>query len=309
MTLTRREVLGSAMGAVAAAALPYPLPSPGAHAAEGETTRTIPSTGETIPVVGLGTWITFNVGEDPELRDACAEVMAAFFEEGGGMIDSSPMYGSSQPVVGYGLEKLGYPGSLFSAEKVWTSDVEGGPEQMAQSRRDWGVDRFDLMQVHNLRAWEGHLKTLRDMKERGEIRHLGITTSHGRRHEELERIMRDHPLDFVQLTYNILDRAAEDRLLPLARDRGIAVIVNRPYRQKGLIRRYRGKPLPDWAAEIGAGSWAQFLMKFIVSHPAVTCAIPATTRVEHVRENKRAALGHLPDQATRERMAAYARDV
>ena len=302
MTLTRRDVLGSAIGAVAAAALP-------AIAAEGSATRTIPSTGEAIPVVGLGTWITFNVGRDPELRDSCADVMAAFFEEGGGMIDSSPMYGSSQPVVGYGLEKLGYPESLFSAEKVWTSDVDDGPEQMAQSRREWGVRNFDLMQVHNLRAWEGHLRTLFEMKERGEIRYVGITTSHGRRHAEFEQVMRNHPLDFVQLTYNILDREAEERLLPLAQDRGIAVIVNRPYRQKALIRRYRDKPLPDWAAEIGAGSWAQFLLKFIISHPGVTCAIPATTRVDHVRENKRAALGHLPDQATRERMAAYARDV
>ena len=305
MTLTRRDVLGTALGAAAAAA----LPAPGMAVTEGSATRTIPSTGEAIPAVGLGTWITFNVGTDPVLRDNCADVMAAFFEEGGGMIDSSPMYGSSQPVVGYGLEKLGYPESLFSAEKVWTSYVSDGPEQISQSRREWGVSRFDLMQVHNLRAWEGHLRTLLDMKAEGEIRYVGITTSHGRRHEELERVMRDHPLDFVQLTYNIRDREAEDRLLPLARDRGIAVIVNRPYRQKALIRRYRGKPLPDWAGEIGAASWAQFLLKFILSHPAVTVAIPATTRVDHVRENKRAALGPMPDQATRERMAAYARDV
>ncbi len=305
MTLTRRAILSAALGTAAAAALPLP----GGRAAEGSATRTIPSTGEAIPAVGLGTWITFNVGTDPELRDECAAVMAAFFEAGGGMIDSSPMYGSSQPVVGYGLEKLGYPDSLYAAEKVWTSSIEDGPDQIAQSRRAWGVPGFDLMQVHNLRGWQGHLKTLFDMKERGEIRYVGITTSHGRRHEEFERIMREHPLDFVQLTYNIRDRRAEDRLLPLARDRGIAVIVNRPFRQKALIRRYRDKPLPDWADEIGAKSWAQFLLKFILSHPAVTVAIPATTRVDHVRENKAAALGPMPDAAMRERMAAYARDV
>lgn len=163
--------------------------------------------------------------------------------------------------------------------------------------------------MHNLVGWEGHLDTLFEMKARGEIRYVGITTSHGRRHEELERIMRSRPLEFIQLTYNILDREAEERRLPLAQDRGLAVIVNRPFRRKALIRRYRGKPLPDWAAEIGAASWAQFLLKFILSHPAVTIAIPASTRVDHVRENKRAALGHLPDAVMRARMAAYARDV
>jgi len=303
MALTRRAVLGGALGMAAATALPVPgLASSGA-------TRMIPSTGEAIPAVGLGTWITFNVGTDPVLRGECAAVMAAFFEDGGGMIDSSPMYGSSQPVVGYGLDKLGHPASLFAADKVWTSDVAGGPAQIAQSRREWRIPRFDLMQVHNLVGWKGHLKTLLDMKERGEIRYVGITTSHGRRHAEFERIMRREPLDFVQLTYNIRDREAEDRLLPLARDRGIAVIVNRPFRRKALIRRYRGKPLPDWAPEIGAASWAQFLLKFILSHPAVTVAIPATTRVDHVHENKAAALGPMPDEATRRRMAAWARDV
>ncbi|HUF87886.1 MAG TPA: aldo/keto reductase [Thermohalobaculum sp.] len=301
-SLTRRAMLAGALGAAAAAALP-------AAAARAGATRTIPATGAAIPAVGLGTWITFNVGADPVLRDRCTAVMAAFFEAGGGMIDSSPMYGSSQPVLGHGLERLGHPESLFSAEKVWTSSPGDGPAQIERSRRHWGVPRLDLVQVHNLVAWEGHLKTLRHMKEAGEIRHLGITTSHGRRHDALERIMRTEPVDFVQLTYNILDREAEDRLLPLARDRGLAVIVNRPFRQKALIRQFRGRPLPDWAAELGARSWAQFMLKFILSHPAVTVAIPATTRVEHLRENKAAALGPLPDAAARRRMAAWARDV
>ncbi len=303
MTLTRRRLLQGALGTAAAAALPV------AARPADDATRTIPSTGEAIPAVGLGTWVTFNVGEDPALREQCADVMAAFFEEGGGMIDSSPMYGSSQPVVGYGLEKLGFPETLFSADKVWTSDVGDGPDQIARSRSHWRIPRFDLMQVHNLRAWEGHLRTLGEMKEAGEIRHIGITTSHGRRHGELERIMREHPLDFVQLTYNILDREAEQRLLPLARERGIAVIANRPFRRKALIRHFRGKPLPGWAGEIGAESWAQFILKFILSHPAAPLPIPATTQVAHVRENKAAARGPMPDAATRRRMADYARDV
>jgi diketogulonate reductase-like aldo/keto reductase len=270
--------------------------------------RSIPSTGEQIPAIGLGTWITFNVGDDPVLRDECAAVMAAFFEGGGRIIDSSPMYGSSQPVVGYGLQKLGAP-PVFSAEKVWTSSGSDGPEQMEQSRRYWGVPRFDLMQVHNLLAWQEHLKTLYAMKEAGQVRYVGITTSEGRRHDLFEEIMRSETLDFVQVTYNIVDREVEERLLPLARDRGIAVIVNRPFQQGYLTRDLEGEPLPEWAGEIGATSWAQFILKFILSHPAVTVAIPATTRVDHVRENVAAATRPLPDEAMRQRMAAYVEEL
>ena len=198
---------------------------------------------------------------------------------------------------------------MFSAEKVWTSSAADGPAQIEQSRRFWGVPRFDLVQVHNLVAWEAHLETLFAMKAAGQIRYVGITTSEGRRHDLFEEIMRSQPLDFVQLTYNIVDREAEERLLPLAAERGMAVIVNRPFRQGELTRRLEGEPLPDWAAEIGAASWAQFILKFILSHPAVTVAIPATTRVDHVRENMAAAAGPLPDEAMRERMAAYVRDL
>ena len=232
--------------------------------------------------------------------------MAAFFDEGGGMIDSSPMYGSSQATVGHGLAALGQPGGLFSADKVWASDPGEAAAQIDRSRRDWGVEGFDLLQVHNLVAWEAHLERLFAMKAEGRLGHVGVTTSHGRRHAELERIMRRHPLDFVQFTYNILDREAEARLLPLAAERGIAVIVNRPYRRGRLIERFRGDPLPPWAPEIGAQTWPAFLLKFILSHPAVTVAIPATTRPEHVRENKAAARGPMPDAATRRRMAEWA---
>ncbi|HKP22896.1 MAG TPA: aldo/keto reductase [Dongiaceae bacterium] len=294
---TRRGVLAGG-AALAVSTLASPLRAQTVQIAQ----RAIPSTGETIPAIGLGSWITFNVGDDLVLRDECAAVMAAFFESGGRMIDSSPMYGSSQPVIGYGLAKLGAP-PVFAADKVWTSG--DGPEQIEQSRRYWGVPRFDLLQVHNLVTWQNHLKTLYAMKEAGRLRYVGITTSEGRRHDLFEEIMRNEPLDFVQLTYNIVDREADERLLPLARDRGMAVIVNRPFQQGDLTRELEGEPLPDWAAEIGAASWAQFILKFILAHPAVTVAIPATSRVDHVRENLAAATGPLPDEAMRQRMAEY----
>jgi diketogulonate reductase-like aldo/keto reductase len=294
---TRRAVLAGG-----AALTLSGLASPLAAQAPKVLMRTIPSTGEAIPAIGLGSWITFNVGDDPVLRDECAAVMAGFFESGGRLIDSSPMYGSSQPVIGYGLAKLGDT-PVFSADKVWTSS--DGFEQIEQSRRYWGVKRFDLLQVHNLVAWQDHLKTLYAMKDAGQLRYVGITTSEGRRHDQFEEIMRREPLDFVQLTYNIVDREAEERLLPLAQDRGMAVIVNRPFQQGDLTRELDGKPLPDWALEIGAASWAQFILKFILAHPTVTVTIPATSRVDHVRENLAAAIGPLPDEALRQRMAAY----
>src|SRR5262245_16236007 len=269
-------------------------------------TRPIPSSGEALPLVGLGTWITFNVGDDPVARDACTEVMRAFFAAGGRMIDSSPMYGSSQEVIGYGLERLGRPQRLFSAEKVWISSGARGREQIERSRRYWNVPRFDLVQVHNLLAWREHLPTLAAMKAAGELRYIGITTSEGRRHREIEEILRGERIDFVQVTYNVLDREVEARILPLARDRGVGVIVNRPFREGALIRSIARHPLPPWAAEIDCASWAQFILKFIISHPAVTCVIPATTSVTHVRENLGAAYGRLPDEAMRRRMVAYA---
>jgi diketogulonate reductase-like aldo/keto reductase len=304
--LTRRAVLGS-LAATGAASL---FPTPGAGARTGQVlTKKAPSTGEELPVVGLGSWVTFNVGEDVIARDECTEVMRAFFETGGRLIDSSPMYGSSQSVIGYGLEKLGHPPGLFAADKVWVSSGEDGPDQIETSRRHWGVPRFDLLQVHNLRSWEAHLETLFAMKAAGKLRYVGITTSEGRRHEELEEIMASQPIDFVQVTYNILDREVETRILPLAQERGIAVIANRPFRQGALTDALAGQPLPNWAGEIGCTSWAQIILKFIVSHPAITCAIPATTRVDHVGENMEAARDPLPDESTRQRMAAYVEEI
>ncbi len=272
-------------------------------------TRPIPGTGERIPVIGMGTWITFNVGRDAELRAQRVEVLRAFFEGGGGMIDSSPMYGSSEEVVGYCLSRLSQHPNLFSATKVWTPFTAHGKAQMDDSERRWGLARLDLQQVHNLLNWESHLETLFAAKDAGRVRYVGITTSHGMRHDQLASIMESRPVDFVQLTYNALDREAETRLLPLAAERGIAVIANRPFRRGSLPDRVAGRPLPDWAPAIGATSWAQVLLKFIVSHPAVTCAIPATSRVDHMRENMGAARGPLPDADLRRRMAADLADI
>jgi diketogulonate reductase-like aldo/keto reductase len=267
-------------------------------------TRPIPSTGEALPVVGLGSWITFNVGDDTVARDGCTDVIRKFVESGGRVIDSSPMYASSQDVIGYGLHKAALAGRIFAADKVWTSSGAQGREQLERSRQKWQVGRFDLVQVHNLLNWQEHLPTLFAMKAAGQVRYVGITTSEGRRHGDMEQLMRSQAIDFVQVTYNPVDREVEQRILPLARDRGIAVIVNRPFRQGALLRALARQPLPPWAAEIDCTSWAQFVLKFIVSHPAVTCAIPATTSVAHVRENMSSAYGRLPDEALRPRMIA-----
>jgi len=299
--LTRRDFLLTS----AAAGLSAALPATGSAHASAIRTSTIPATGEAIPAVGMGTWITFNVGEDIKARNQRTEVLRNFFEQGGGMIDSSPMYGSAEDVIGYGLDKLGPQQSLFSATKVWTPFGDNAADQVATSERLWGIKPFDLMQIHNLVSWREHLETLLEMKEQGRIRYIGVTTSHGRRHGELERIMENQPIDFVQLTYNVLDRAAEQRLLPLARERGIAVIANRPFRRGALFDRYQDKPLPEWISEFDAVNWAQFFLKFIISHPALTCAIPATSRVDHMLENMGALHGRLPDPDMRQRMAAY----
>ncbi len=267
--------------------------------------KAIPATGERLPVVGMGSWITFNVGDDNFLRDERVKVLRAFFDAGGAIIDSSPMYGSSEEVIGYCLERIADKRSLFSATKIWTPLQWYGVKQMETSRELWGEDRFDLMQIHNLWAWEAHLETLLEWKAQGWPRYIGVTTSHGRRHGELEKVMAGQPIDFVQFTYNILDREAERRLLPLAAERGLAVIANRPFRRGELFDLFERRPLPDWAGAFDCANWAQFFLKFIVSHPAVTCAIPATTRVDHMRENMGAAHGRLPDPETRQRMIRY----
>jgi diketogulonate reductase-like aldo/keto reductase len=304
MNLTRRnslKLIGAGAGSLAFAT------SPGFAQEPKGAMKKIPSSGEELPVIGMGTWQTFNVGSDKVLRDRRTEVLKAFFANGGGMVDNSPMYGSAREVVGHALKTTGIPKTLFSAEKIWTEDGTKTREQTTESAKLWGVETFDLMQIHNLVAWQPHLATLRKMKEEGKIRYIGITTSHGRRHEDLAKIMETETLDFVQLTYNLTHREVEKKLLPLAAEKGIAIIANRPFDGAELIKPLKKKntPLPEWAAEIDCTTWAAFLLKFIVSHPAVTCAIPATSNVEHMNENMAARLGRMPDEEIRKRMIAY----
>ncbi len=268
-------------------------------------TKPIPATGERLPVIGMGSWLTFDVGDNKKLRAERLEVLQAFFDAGGAVIDSSPMYGSSEAVIGYCLGRIANTQALFSATKVWTLLRSRGIRQMEASQDLWDAERFDLIQIHNLLDWKTHLETLTDWKAQGRVRYIGVTTSHGRRHTALEKVMAGQPVDFVQFTYNILDREAERRLLPLAAERGLAVIINRPFRQGALFDYFERRPLPDWAGEFDCVNWAQFFLKFIVSHPTVSCAIPATTRVDHMRENMGAATGRLPDPEMRARMIRY----
>jgi len=269
----------------------------------GQHRRVIPSSGESLPVIGMGSWLTFGI--DPQ--DAAAlrqrqQVLAEFLKRGGGLLDSSPMYGQAEAVIGRCLKRIGQHPGLFAASKVWTHGNRQGVLQMEQSRQLWGLPRLDLVQVHNLMDWQTHLPQLRAMKRQGDIRYLGVTTSHGRRHRLLRHIMETENIDFVQFTYNLLDRQAESYLLPLAAERGIAVIINRPFRRGGLFDYVGRHPLPGWAVDIDCSNWAQFFLKFIVSHPAVTCAIPATSRPDHLQQNMGAAYGRLPDPPMRRRM-------
>lgn len=265
-------------------------------------TRAIPSSGEQIPVIGMGTSRTFDVGDDPAAQEQLGQVLQTFFDNGGAVIDSSPMYGSAETVVGDLLKRVSNQEALFVATKVWIYGKQNGIEQMQDSMRRIGVDVIDLMQIHNLRDWKIHLPTLRQWKEEGKIRYIGITTSHGRSHAELEQLMQTEPLDFVQFSYSIGNRAVEARLLPLAADRGVATLINRPFQRGELFRRVKGKSLPDWSAEFDCHSWGQFFLKFIVSHPAVTCVIPATTKVHHMQDNMSAGFGRLPTETMRRRM-------
>ncbi len=297
--LTRRHFLKST-GAVSL--LCSLVPGYLVAAGSGVIKKAIPSTGERLSVIGLGTSRTFNVDSTTAAKSPLLEVMQAFFDSDGQLIDSSPMYGSAEAVTGTLLERISNKQNLFSATKVWTSGKREGIDQMEQSMRRLGVDRIDLMQIHNLLDWQTHIDTLVEWKAQGKIRYIGITTSHGRYHGELEKILQQLPLDFVQFSYNILDRDVEQRLLPIAGEQGIATLINRPYQRGSLFRKVRGKSLPPWAAELDCTSWGQFFLKFIVSHPDVTCVIPATSKLKHMVDNMAAGYGRLPDEATRKRM-------
>ena len=266
--------------------------------------RTIPVSGEPLPAVGVGSWITFNVPPDTAAASALVPVLARFFEHGGAMIDSSPMYGYSETVIGRMLAQVPHP-ALFSATKIWTVGRALGRAQAERSFQLWGVPRLDLLHIHNLLDWETHLPTVKELKASGRVRYIGVTTSEGNKHDEMERALKRERFDFVQLTYNFADRRVEERLLPLAAERGAAVIINRPFDGGRLFRAVNGKPLPAWAREFNCENWAQFFLKFILSHPAVTCAIPATHQPPHMLENMGALYGALPDARGRARMAEH----
>lgn len=304
--VTRRSFLQSVSGMALAPFFSFPVSLSGATPlASSIITKKIPVSGESIPVIGMGSWLTFDVDDDETNRARCIKVLDTFFKHGGGMIDSSPMYGSSEEVIGYCLNKLPEQKDLFSATKVWIVGKSLGITQMNNSASYWGLSEFDLMQIHNMLNWRTHLETLKEWKQQGRIRYIGITTSHGRRHKKLEEALLEEEFDFVQFTYNMIDREVEQRLLPVAKERGLAVIINRPFQRGRLFELVNNQALPDFAAEIDCQNWAQFFLKFIVSHPDVTCAIPATSQVMHMMENMGAGSGQLPDKGMRDRMRQY----
>lgn len=266
--------------------------------------KPIPSSGEPLPVIGCGTWLGFDVAPGSAEYDRLRDVLLALFDAGGAVVDSSPMYGRAEEVAGRLLEETGTRGRAFVATKVWTSGRVEGIRQMEESFRLLRTKTIDLMQVHNLVDWRTHLPVLREWKAQGRIRYVGVTHYTSSAYPQLEQVLRGEALDFVQLNYSIDDRAAEERILPFAAERGIAVLVNRPFGGGGLLRSLSRRPLPAWANEIGCESWAQVLLKFVVSHPAVTCAIPGTGNPAHMRANARAGTGAMPDEAMRRRMIA-----
>jgi diketogulonate reductase-like aldo/keto reductase len=296
----RRRALGLLACVPAAIAI-----SPAMSAPDPLMTRPIPSTGERLPVIGLGTWQTFDVGGDERARVPLREVLSAMAKDGAKLIDSSPMYGSSESVVGDLVAALELRPQLFLATKVWTSGREEGIRQMEQSFRRLRVEQLDLMQVHNLVDVATHTRTLTDWKHAGRVRYVGITHYTSSAYREVERWLKGGNYDFLQINYSLEEPEAAERLLPLAQDKRVAVIANRPFGTGGMFRRTRGKPLPAWARELGIASWAQYFLKWIIADPAVTCAIPATSKPQHMRDNLGAAHGALPDTATRDRMAKY----
>jgi len=265
-------------------------------------TRAIPSSGEKLPVIGLGTWQAFDVDLTSDNRRQLGDVLSLFVKLGGRVIDTSPMYGHAEDVIGELTTALGIQDKIFLATKVWTSGKENGIKSMERSMALLRAKRIDLMQVHNLVDVQTQLATLREWKAQGRIRYLGITHYEAGAFADVEKIMRSEKLDFVQINYSLMEREAEERLLPLAQERGVAVIVNRPFGGGDLFSRTRSKLLPDWAAEFDCRSWAQFFLKWIVANPAVTCAIPATDKSRHLEENIQGGIGALPDAKTRQRM-------
>jgi diketogulonate reductase-like aldo/keto reductase len=298
--MTRREAARLIGASAAGLALPI-----SARAASESTTmlaRTIPSSGEKLPVIGLGTWRAFDVDLTTDNRRQLEEVLSLFVKLGGRIIDSSPMYGRAEEVIGELTAALGIRDKLFLATKVWTHGKENGIKSMERSMALLRTKRVDLMQVHNLVDVQTHLATLREWKQQGRIRYLGITHHEAGAFPDVEKIMRSEKLDFLQINYSLMEREAEERVLPLAQERGVAVIVNRPFGAGDLFDKVRSRPLPDWAADFDCRSWAQFFLKWIVAHPAVTCAIPATDKPRHLEDNMQGGVGRLPNENMRRRM-------
>jgi diketogulonate reductase-like aldo/keto reductase len=265
-------------------------------------TKKIPSTGEALPVIGVGTWQTFDVGGDASARAPLREVLKLLNKN---VVDSSPMYGSSETVAGDLIAELGLRDKLFMATKVYTSGRDEGIRQMETSFKRLRVERMDLMQVHNLVDVETHTKTLKDWKQKKRVRYIGITHYTSSAYAEVERLLKTKQYDFLQINYSLGERESENKVLPLAKDLGVAVIANRPFAEGALFRRVKGKPLPPWAADLNIGSWAQYFLKWIVSHPAVTCAIPGTGNPKHMQDNLGAGIGRLPSAQQRKEMTEY----
>ena len=298
--MTRREaakIIGST-----AAGLVLPISARAASESTTMLARTIPSSGEKLPVIGVGTWRAFDVDLTTDNRRQLEEVLSLLVKLGGRVIDSSPMYGRAEEVIGELTAALGIRDKLFLATKVWTHGKENGIKSMERSMALLRTNRVDLMQVHNLVDVQTHLATLREWKQQGRIRYLGITHHEAGAFPDVEKIMRSEKLDFLQINYSLMEREAEERVLPLAQERGVAVIVNRPFGAGDLFGKVRSKPLPDWATEFDCRSWAQFFLKWIVGHPGVTCAIPATDKPGHLEDNMQGGVGRLPDENMRRRM-------
>jgi len=281
----------------------------GSAMADSIVRKPVPKTGETLPAIGLGTWQTFDVGASRSAREPLKNVLREFVRLGGSVIDSSPMYGKSESVTGDLAAELGVQKQIFLATKVWISGREAGIRQMEESFTRLRTQRMDLMQVHNLVDYRTHLATLRAWREQGKVRYIGVTHYTSSAYDELARVLAAEDIDFVQLNYSVFEREAEKRLLPLAAEKRLAVLINRPFAAGDLFRKVRSKPLPPWTHEIDCASWAQYFLKFVISHPAVTCAIPATSKVEHLVDNMRAMHGPMPDAQARERMARYLADL
>lgn len=267
--------------------------------------RKISSSGELLPVIGLGTWQTFDAGDDATLREPLKDVLKTLLDKGGSVVDSSPMYGSSEKVVGDLSTELSLNSKLFIATKVWTTGKDEGIAQMNRSFNLLQRKQLDLMQIHNLVDWQVHLKTLRDWKEQGRVRYLGITHYTESAYSKIEDILKNNAVDFLQINYSMLSRTAEQRLFPLAKEKGIAVIINQPFEEGALFQRVKGKTLPAWTSEFDCSSWGQFFLKFIVSHPAVTCVIPGTSKPHHMADNAGAGFGKLPDENQRQQMLRF----